>query len=234
MAFAAFLGWWWSRRRRRVAVRGFSERHAERGGGGRGGGGGGEGHRACRFDLHSKIFDEKKTSKKKKGKRETVLLGFRVYLEKKRRATWRLSHQRTKKFCRFCSRALHAPTHQHHHLQQNPHSMASFRVRSLLSFASRERRDGRAVRVVFLSLLFSRFLSDDSRHRDSDGRSRPRVRSCRGKGCAVDERDEKGRGPRELRRVDIERRVFARPRRGRPSRRSVRGLVFQDLSRAKS
>jgi hypothetical protein len=111
--------------------------------------------------------------------------------------------------------------------------MASFRVRSLLSFASRERRDGRAVRVVFLSLLFSRFLSDDSRHRDSDGRSRPRVRSCRGKGCAVDERDEKGRGPRELRRVDIERRVFARPRRGRPSRRSVRGLVFQDLSRAK-
>ena len=57
------------------------------------------------------------------------------------------------------------------------------------------------------------------------------MRCAGGKGCAVDERDEKGRGPRELRRIDIERRVFARPRRGRPSRRSVRGLVFQDLSR---
>ena len=69
-----------------------------------------------------------------------------------------LSSKRTQKFYRFCSRALHAPTHQHHHLQQNPHSMASFRVRSLLSFASGERRDGRAVRVVFLSLSFSRFF----------------------------------------------------------------------------
>ena len=192
----------------------------------------------CRFDLRSKICDEKKRRKKGEKKRELSTLGFRVYLEKEKKGETRrlslLSSKRTQKFYRFCSRALHAPTHQHHHLQQNPHSMASFRVRSLLSFASGERRDGRAVRVVFLSLSFSRFftfLSDDSR--DSDGRSRPRVRSCRGKGCAVDERDEKGRGPRELRRVDIERRVFARPRRGRPSRRSVRGLVFQDLSRAK-
>ena len=56
-----------------MAVRGFSERHAERGGGGGGGEGGGEGHLcACRFDLRSKIFDveEKKTSKKKKKKKK--------------------------------------------------------------------------------------------------------------------------------------------------------------------
>ena len=50
--------------------------------------------------------------------------------------------------------------------------MASFRVRSLLSFASGERRDGRAVRVVFPSLSLSFYVGPVFERRFATSRQR--------------------------------------------------------------
>lgn len=138
---------------------------------------------------------------------------------------------------RFCSRAIHAPTHQHP--SSTKPALNGIVSRTFVAFVrvGREKRRSRGSRRLPFSLSLSFYVGPVFERRFATSRQRwspPSRAFVPGKGYAIDERDEKGRGPRELRRVDIERRVFARPRRVRPSRRSVRGLVFQDLSRAKT
>ena len=185
--------------------------------------------------IFAQKFLTSNTSKKKKRKKKErlLLLGFRVYLEKEKKGDSATLSSKNKKNSTDFVRAHY--THRHINTTIfNKTRTQWHRFAYVRCFRSRrERRDGRAVRVVFLSLLFSRFLSDDSRHRDSDGRSRPRVRCAGGRGARSTNATKKGedRGI-ETNRYRTTRFCASEARSTVASFRS--GTRFQDLSRAKS
>ena len=141
-----------------MAVRGFSERHAERGGGG---GGGGEGHRACRFDQFNNKVVQKMTQKnkvkqkKKKGREDLYFwgLGFTLKRDKKKGEEGD-SLSTMNKNGRFCSRAIHAPTHQHP--SSTKPALNGIVSRTFVAFVrvGREKRRSRGSRRLPFSLSF--------------------------------------------------------------------------------